>query len=64
MGQMIQLDMFIQEKKDLEEQLKREKEDSIRSQLRLLHHAQGSMVKRMDKQEALMEKIVEFLLDK
>lgn len=62
-GKMVQLDFFIKEKKDLEEQVLANKEESIKRQLRMLHHCHGDLTKRMDKQEAIMEQLVEFLLN-
>lgn len=59
----IQLDMFPETLQDVKSRSVEYKDDSVRKQLRLLHHEHGTLLKRLDRQEEIMEKIIDFLLE-
>jgi hypothetical protein len=58
-----QLDMFINEKKELENKVKAESERSIKSQIRLLLHTTSEMQTRLNKQEQIIESLTDFILE-
>lgn len=58
-----QLDMFINEKKALENKNKAESERSMKSQIRLLLHTTHEMQMRLSKQEELINCLTDFILE-
>ena len=58
-----QLDLFINEQKELENKMKVESEASTKRQLRLLMHHTTRLQKRADKQEELIQSLVEYILE-
>lgn len=58
-----QLDLFINEQKELENKMQIERDESTKSQIRLLLHVTTSLQKRQAKQEEIIQSLVDFILD-
>jgi hypothetical protein len=59
----IQLDLFINQQKEIENKMKIESEASMKSQIRLLLHFMSEVKERQNKQEALIQSLVDYILD-
>ena len=57
-----QLDLFINEKVELGNKMIKESDESMKRQVRLLHHMAHEATRRLDKQEALMAQLLEYIL--
>lgn len=57
-----QLDLFINEKIELENKFLKEEGESTKRQLRLLHHMAHESTRRLDKQEELMAQLIDYIL--
>lgn len=57
-----QFDMFLNEKLELENKALKESEESTKRQLRLLHHMAHEATRRLDKQEELINRLVDYIL--
>lgn len=60
---LIQYDLFLKEKKEIETKMKVEAEASMKSQIRLLMHRSANTEMRVEKIEEILNKIVDYLLD-
>jgi hypothetical protein len=58
-----QLDLFINEQRELENKMKAESDASTKSQIRLLLHFMSEMKARQQKQEELIQSLVDFALN-
>lgn len=63
-SKQIQLNLFVNEKAELEKNLKEEKEESLKRQVRAQFHLIGEIKRRLDKQEEHMSSLIDFILDK
>ena len=58
-----QLDLFINEKVELENKILKETGESAKRQLRLLHHMAHEAARRLDKQEELIQSLLDYILN-
>lgn len=58
-----QLDLFIKERKDLNLKVKEESDRSLKSQIRLLLHTTHEMKIRQEKQEAIIQELIDYILE-
>ena len=61
-SKIYQFDMFVNEKVELEEKLKKEKEDSVKRQIRNLFHINNDQQKRLDKLEEIVSSLVDYIV--
>jgi hypothetical protein len=60
---VVQLDLFINDKRAIEEKMKMEREDSTKKQIRLLMHLSHETQRRLDKQEEMIQSLVDFIVE-
>jgi hypothetical protein len=61
-SKIYQFDMFVNEKVELEEKLKKEKEDSQKRQIRILFHITNEQQKRLNKLEEIVSSLVDYIV--
>lgn len=59
---IVQLDMFINEKVEIENKINKECEESTKRQLRFLHYKSHETMRRLDKQEEIIQSLLEYIL--